>query len=539
MTTIPFPGDANIAHWFDHSSSLHGSRPALYVDDKYYSYSELKHHALQIASAMQRLDPNPDNPIAAVFAHRSLTAYAAVLGILYSGKGYVPLNPNFPISRNLHIADTASAEILVVDGPCESMARELLEQMQKQLTVLLPDHTTCPSWTQTLTQHRFFLQDDIFASTSLLQEPHVPTHAIAYLLFTSGSTGTPKGIMVAPENVNAFVASMLERYQPTPEDRFSQHSDLTFDASVYDMFVCWGAGACLYPIPQTIRMAPARFIKEHALTFWESVPAVIAFMKRMYLLQPGAFPSLRWSVFGGEQLTCEAVRLWQAASPNTRIDNTYGPTEGTICITSYLWQPGQSETACLNGAVPIGTPYPGQTTAILVDGQLLVEQDGAKGELCLCGSQVTPGYWHNQAETQRSYFMLPDANGNMKRWYKTGDLVTWKNGVGLYYLDRVDRQLKIRGYRVELSEIEFVLRQVSQTDQVAVIGWPLSGENVTTVIGFVCGSKCSDTEILEECSKRLPYYMVPRQIHRLAQLPLNANGKTDLLQLRDLITLPT
>lgn len=526
------PQEQNIANWFHQSALQHPTRPALFVEEKLYSYAQLRQHVIHIASAIERLDPNPNNPVAALFAYRSLTAYASVLAIPYAGKGYVPLNPNFPIDRTLHMADLAEVEIIIVDAQCEQAAQILLEKVQKNLIVLLPDHTTLPPWTQIPSRHHFFCQQDIVVPLPLLQTPKQQTESIAYLLFTSGSTGRPKGVVVSQNNVNAFVASMLERYQPTPEDRFSQHSDMTFDASVYDQFVCWAAGASLYSIPQQVRMAPTQFIKEHALTFWESVPSVIHFMKKMYLLKPDIFPSLRWSIFGGEQLTQEAVERWQAAAPNATIENSYGPTEGTICITGYFWQSGHSEAACLNGAVPIGTPYPGQQTAILTDdGQLLPAEEGAKGELCLSGSQVTPGYWHNPDETERCYLEWVDTDGQPHRWYKTGDRVLWKEGVGFYYLDRVDRQLKIRGYRVELSEIEHVLRQAAQTDQVAVVGWPIVDSSVSSVVGFVCGSKRSDAEILQECASRLPQYMVPRSLQRLPQLPINTNGKTDLLQL--------
>lgn len=523
--------DANIARWFHTSALRHESRPALFVDDTYYSYAELLRRVIRIASALERLDPNPDHPLAALFACRSLTAYASLLAILYSGKGYVPLNPYFPLGRNLHIADLGAIEMMVVDAGCEQQAPEVLGQMQNNLTVLLPDRTTLPDWTRSFSRHRFYTQAEIFGSPPHVHAPKQRAGAIAYLLFTSGSTGIPKGVMVLPDNVNAFVASMLGRYQPTPEDRFSQSSDLSFDASVYDLFVCWGAGACLYSIPQKIRMAPAKFIKEHSLTFWESVPSVITFMKRMYQLKPGVFPALRWSLFGGELLTQEAVQLWQAAAPDSKIENTYGPTEGTICITGYVWQPEHSAAECLNGAVPIGRPYPGQTTAILIDNELYQEQEGVKGELCLSGSQVTRGYWNNRTETERCYMERVDAAGQTRRWYKTGDLVTWKKGVGYYYLGRVDRQLKIRGYRVELTEIELVLRQVSRSDQVAAVGWPIVAGNVAGIVGFVCGSKRTDADILAECSQRLPYYMMPRQLRRPAMLPLNASGKTDLLKL--------
>ncbi|GAB0056445.1 Surfactin synthase subunit 2 [Candidatus Magnetaquicoccaceae bacterium FCR-1] len=529
------PSPINIAIGFHQSALRRGDHLALCVGGTTFRYAAILERVLALASAIEAHDPDPEQPTVGMFGYRSATAYAAVLAILYAGKGYVPLNPHFPVARNLRIADLSGIGMLILDGRCAEGAQELLEQMPRPLTVLMPDHAVLPEWTANQSRHRFISQSELAVVPRTIREPKSPNHGIAYLLFTSGSTGIPKGVMVSQENVQAFVEGMIERYRPTPEDRFSQHSDMTFDASVYDQFVCWAAGATLYPVPEEQRMAPAKFIQEHGITFWESVPAVIDFMRRMHLLRPGAFPSLRWTVFGGERLGREAARRWQVAAPNAVIDNSYGPTEGTICVTGYLWRGDVSDGECLNDIVPIGLPYPGQMAALLVDDRLIANEDGARGELCLAGSQVTPGYWRNPVETEKSYREMSGPDGMVRRWYRTGDLVEWRDGVGYHYLDRVDRQLKIRGYRVELSEIEHVLRQVAGSEQVAVIGWPPRGGNVTSVVGFVSGSKVADEEILAEMARRLPPYMVPKQLQRLSQLPLNANNKVDLPRLVELV----
>jgi D-alanine--poly(phosphoribitol) ligase subunit 1 len=526
---------ANPAWWFHRQALCQPERPALHVAGILYRYRELLEHLLPIAQTLQQQDPDPQQPIVALFASRSLTAYAAVLAILYAGKGYAALNPLFPRERNRHILNLTDASLLIADGACADQVADLLGQCEKSRLVLLPDHPHLPDWCHTLPQHRFLCQAHFGATPTVLSEPREVPQQLAYLLFTSGSTGIPKGIAVPASSLNLFISNMLQRYRPTADDRFSQHSDLTFDASVYDQFICWAAGATLYSIPHSVRFAPAPFIRQHALTFWESVPSVVHFMKRMHQLKADSFPSLRWSIFGGERLTQETVHLWQQAAPKATIDNSYGPTESTICITGYIWRPGHSEAECLEGMVPIGLPYPGQQVAILRDGVLHQEEEEIVGELCLSGGQVETYYWRNEAETARRYPLLTDQQGVQQRWYKTGDRVSWQKGIGLFYLDRMDRQLKIRGYRVELSEIEQVLQQLAQTDQVAVIGWTKPGTQVQSIVGFIAGSHCSNAELLSRCSERLPPYMVPNALHTLLELPRNANGKTDLPQLAALL----
>src|SRR5262249_22796202 len=137
----------------------------------------------------------------------------------------------------------------------------------------------------------------------------------AYLLFTSGSTGAPKGVLVSHRNVTTYLRSVAARYTPNPEDRFTQLFDLTFDLSVHDMFLCWGAGAALYCPPESAKMAPREFVRRHELTVWFSTPSTAAFMLRARMLRPGDFPSLRWSLFCGEPLPKRVAEAFAAAAP--------------------------------------------------------------------------------------------------------------------------------------------------------------------------------------------------------------------------------
>ena len=167
---------------------------------------------------------------------------------------------------------------------------------------------------------------------------------------------------IGHSSVRAYLRYTCDRYDVTEHDRFSQMFDATFDLSVHDMFVCWERGACLFSVPERATMAPAKFIRQHELTMWFSVPSVVALLSRMRLLTPGAFPSLRWSLFCGEPLPAVAAQAWQAAAPNSQVENLYGPTEATIAITHYRWQTDVSPGQCVNGVVPIGWPYIGSSS---------------------------------------------------------------------------------------------------------------------------------------------------------------------------------
>jgi amino acid adenylation domain-containing protein len=500
------------------------SREALVVDDERLSYVALQGLATKIASAILH-HAHDTYPLVALLAHRSKTAYASILGILAAGKGYVPLNPKFPVERTRRMLDLSGCATLIVGTEGFQHLPKLLIEVNRPLTLILPDLIEASGLSSDFPQHRFVPSKKMADGNKFPFHPEVSPTDIAYLLFTSGSTGQPKGVPIAQSNVRSYLQYVCDRYDVNETDRFSQEFDLTFDLSVHDMFVCWERGACLFSVPETSVMAPAKFIREHQLTMWFSVPSVIGVLARMRLLRPGSFPSLRYSLFCGEPLAASYAELWREAAPNSTLENLYGPTETTIAITHYRWNKNGSPEECVNGIVPIGWIFDGQRCSV-TDAERKPVPAGIPGELCLCGSQVTTGYWNEPEKTQEQFVRLPGAEE--RAWYRTGDMVRQDAKGSLYYLGRVDHQVKIRGYRVELQEIEAVLRRACDADQIVSVAWPVEHGSADGVVAFVAGVATLDVDrVLDYCSKFLPGYMVPRKIYLCDEMPLNANGKID------------
>lgn len=532
LRKIPLRTVPGIIEGFLNSVALFPTRPALCVGGETFTYTSLWEIAGRIAATILEAD-HAHNPLVAILAHRSLTAYASVLGIHSAGKGYVPLNPKFPIDRLAKMLRQSQCNAVIVGEEGRKTLEALLPHMERNLTILLPDVADTPAIASAFPQHRFISSRGLVSGSQSSETPIVAPDSVAYLLFTSGSTGEPKGVPVSQDNVKAYIRYICNQYQVSEYDRFSQMFDMTFDLSVHDMFVCWERGACLYVVPDAYVMAPAKFIKEQRLTMWFSVPSVVGFMSKMGTLKPGEFPSLRVSLFCGEPLPASSATAWRNAAPQSIIENLYGPTETTIAITRYRWDASNSPSACINATVPIGWVFDGQDACV-------VDQEGnpvsaeEPGELCLSGSQVTRGYWNNPGKTAQQFVRL-SAFGK-KLWYRTGDLVKQDQSGCLYYLGRMDHQVKIRGYRVELQEIDFVLRIASECEQVVSIAWPVREGIADGIIAFIFGSSNRSTDdILAYCRDMLPEYMVPRQIHYLDDVPLNVNGKIDRSQLVKLI----
>jgi non-ribosomal peptide synthetase component F len=334
----------------------------------------------------------------------------------------------------------------------------------------------------------------------------------------------PKGVMIEAGSVTQFRRVVQERCAFRSDDRVSQVAELTFDNSVLDMFLTWASGAALYVVPDSQLMAPSKFIRDHALTIWFSVPSTACIMERMKMLKPGAFPSLRYSIFAGEALPIATAQAWQAAAPNSVVENFYGPTEVTVdCIAQRL-----EETPNITrnrGSLAIGKPFPG-IEARIIDSEMRFLPQGEEGELVVSGRQVARGYLD---DAQLTAVRFPTIDGG--RWYRTGDLAYQDESGAFHYLGRVDNQVKILGNRVELEEVEAHLREIVGTDSVAAVAWPLEDHRATGLAAFHCASGITRDAVREELKKRVPGYMIPQRVHHLDELPLGSTGKVDRKQL--------
>ncbi len=506
-------------------------RPALELGELRLSYEQLWDYAGRITARLASV-VEPSERVVAVLADRSVAAYGGILGILASGRGYVPLNPKFPVARTLAMLQASGCKTLIVGREAAAILNSLLPSLERPLTLIIPDDGWAPP-PAILSPHQVIPATQL-TKVAALSDPVVDGDDTAYLLFTSGSTGKPKGVAVSQSNVVAYMEYAAGRFSINCEDRCSQNFDLTFDLSVHDLFTCWDGGATLCPYAEQT-LTPATVVDELALTVWFSVPSVAMFASRLGLLQPGAFPSLRWSLFCGEALSSSLAEAWQRAASNSILENLYGPTEATIAITYYRWNSASSPAKCINGLVPIGCPFEGQQ-ACAADEEGALVPPGSTGELCLGGSQVTRGYLNDPEKTAKSFVRLKHTGDQI--WYRTGDLVRQDERGCFYYLGRRDFQIKVNGYRVELQEIDLVLRQAAQTELAVAIPWPLSDGSASGIVAVLSGSDPSrDSQILAACEAKLPRYMVPNSIRHFAQIPLNVNGKIDRGKISEMLSL--
>jgi amino acid adenylation domain-containing protein len=518
MSAIVNPkSNYNLALPFYENARSNPQALALFVGGSGYSYGELGALARRIAGWLGRKTGGASGKVG-ILASRTIEAYAGVLGTLWSGAAYVPINPNTPEDRLIRILQQTNLDALIVD-------QAGLDLLSDRVLECAPRRILCGAGARP-PQNALGSKGISFESFSELtdegpvQPVIVAADALAYIIFTSGTTGTPKGVMIPSGNVAQFLAAMRLRFQPVPTDRISQTSELTFDVSVFEMFIAWNNGASVEVIPANQLIAPARFIADRQLTVWSSVPSIATFMRRMRMLKPGAFPSIRYSVFAGEALPYPLAEAWQMAAPSSVVENLYGPTEATVYCIGATVGPEFPPTPGRD-TVPSGFPLPGLEAAIL-DESLNFLPAGMEGQLAVSGGQIAQGYF-NDAELTRLRF--PSING--RTWYLTGDLAREDERGIFHHLGRIDNQVKVLGQRVELEEVEAHLREIVGTGLVAAVAWPLDGTLATGIVAFHCAPGVTRDQVREGMKKRVPDYMVPQWVYHLDALPLGSSGKID------------
>lgn len=508
----------NLALPFLESARKFPDAPAINADGKNLSYRDALQHVLSVADWLRSQQPAPMR--VGILGSRSSDACIGILAAAWIGAAYVPINLAFPEAALVAVIKRSGLSALIVD--------------KEGSKLLSPEvMAACPSM---ILAHRYNVpgnsRDRVTPYTSLNASPvrsephHLGRAAPGYILYTSGSTGIPKGVVVPVGAVEHLLRVLDAKYALRSTDRVAGPTAITFDLSVYDMFAAWRAGACLHILSPKQMLVASRFIRDHQVTVWLSVPSIATLMYQMKQLKRGAFPSLRQTFFCGEPLLGSIATEWQKAAPHSTITNMYGPTEATVMFTGEDFNSG---CAMSRDIVAIGRPFEGLSAAVATPEFKWLPQ-GERGELLLSGPQLALGYLDDPEKTKAKFVEIDG-----ECWYRTGDLALRDSNGVLHYLGRIDNQVKVLGYRVELEEIEFHLREVSGCESVAAIAWPQTGGSATGLVAFLSGFSGYPETVKDALARRLPAYMVPNQFHLCTQLPLNGNGKVDRTALAKLV----
>ena len=479
--------------------------PAVASNDCSYTFRELGDRWGQVDAELKGLSPQDR---VGIFVDHLALAYPCYLASMGRRSCFVPLNPEFPDQRLADILKDSDPSVLVVSrGLRERLDAILKKSLKGKLSPQIVEVSTDTPKENT-PQPLEGKPDDL-----------------AYLMFTSGTTGRPKGVMVSQHNLRSFIDWASKTYDISPQDRLSQHSRVSFDLSIFDIFAALSHGACLYPIESKMDLAfPGNFISKHRISICLAVPGVIGTMERAGQLENLNFSShLRHLLVCGEALSPSLAQAW-LNHQEVPLHNLYGPTEATVACTH---QPvTQDELKGNRASISIGVPTTDTRIVILhpTTGEEL--PTGEVGALHLAGDQLGPGYWRNPDQTKKVFIK---SKNDQTIIYNTGDLAIIEDDGKLYWMGRQDQQVNILGYRVELPEIEGHIARSSELDPFAIVamGEPLSIHLVISQRDLEDDGKDQLRDLQKNLEEVLPSYMWPTSLHALDELPRNSNGKID------------
>lgn len=455
----------------------YAERNAFYIDGTYYTYRQFAERISAIRTVVRSV--GDDDKIWGVALHDDLNTYASIFALWMEGKAYVPLHPSWPEDRIESIKTQVGISNIL--DKCDA----------------LYDGDLLGDWSEAS-------GDDL-----------------AYILFTSGSTGVPKGVQISRKNISAFMDSFWQTdIDITPEDRCMQVFDLTFDVSVQSYLVALTRGACVYTVPygQVKYLYAASLIQEQRITFGAMAPSMLTYLRPYF--EDFDASSMKACILTAEACPVDLMEAWYGCAKNTEIYDFYGPTEATIYCTYYKLKRG-GKNLSLNGIISIGKPLANVQAIIIREDGSLVEGE-EKGELCVAGEQITPGYWNNPEKNASSFFMREGM-----RYYHTGDLCYWDNSGNIMYSGRIDQQAKIQGFRVELGEIEYHARQFYKNGH-RVMAIAFQNEQNLTEIALFVESQHEDVKpLIEYLRGKMPQYMIPTRILFEPSFPLNKSEKVD------------
>jgi len=480
-------------------------RTAIFDQGVAFSYNRFRTEVVYLSESLANFGILPEQ-VVGVAIERNYHYFVAIMAILKCGACFLPLDPTLPLERKQFFCKDSDVKLLLTDQPDGALGIELpvlhVEKMEATATL------------------------DLSIGSYL---PDIP----AYIIYTSGSTGMPKGVKISRKALANFVSGALGLFQTSHHDHVLQFSSLAFDASIEEIFMAFCSGASLYL--RTAEMLQAdellEFTAKHNISVWDLPTAFWRQLLQSSSYQKQPLPaSLRLVIIGGEAVTNNDIELWNNGKSSYRLINTYGPTETTVVALAFEILPGYLPKY----SVPIGQPLPGYKIYIVNQNRQIVPE-GVQGELLVAGDSLAIGYIKREQEQNKAFIWLETPDLGMQRCYCTGDMVSVGEDGLICYEGRIDAQVKIRGYRVEPGEIE---QQIISMDgivsAVVTVSTNVSGEKSLYAF-FTTGHGDSDAATVKERLKqRLPAFMVPELIMKVAEIPLTGNGKVDKKRLLNL-----
>ncbi len=517
-TLADFPSQYTLPKLFEKQALKTPNNIAVIYNDSHLSYKELNAKANQLANYILDNISDRNKKQIGVYMNRSENMLVGIIAILKAGCAYVPIDPDYPEIRTSYIIMDSQAEIILTDT-------DLMSSLQSHTDLkIIP--IDCPKLITSISSKS---QENLLIETK-------PSD-LAYIIYTSGTTGNPKGVMIEHSGIVNRIHWMNRQYPLSEKDRILQKTPFTFDVSVWELFWAgWYGAAVVFAKPNGHKEPTylKDLINKNAISVLHFVPSMLsAFsdechneLSKNQNTEETLLPSLKRIFCSGEALSPEHFKKCKAALPHVLVHNLYGPTEASVDVLFY------DCNDITSNIIPIGKPID-NTQALIVDKDRCILPVGAIGELMIGGIGLARGYINKPELTSEKFTndkLIPDLG--YPRLYKTGDLARWLPDGNIQYLGRNDNQIKVRGFRIELSEIENAILKCQGVQHCAVVLYSSQKDSTDyapkhLLAYYVSESPLSDDTLTRHLLTILPQYMVPDIFYHLREIPLSHNGKLD------------
>lgn len=487
-------------------------KTAVKTIDNQMTYDHLREIAMRLGYALDREIGGKRNVPIVIFIDKGCECLATMLGVLYSGNCYVPMDIKTPIERLQSILATLGTNLLITTV----REREKLEKMGYDGNVLIYEQMldACPP------------AAEVAAVLGEIKRTLVDMD-LMYILFTSGSTGIPKGVAIRHRSVLDYVQAFTAEVPISEDDTVGNQVPFYVDMSLKDIYMSLKVGATICVIPQKYFMTPKKmleYLEENHVTMLMWVPTAYNMVARLDALSRVKPSGLQKFLFSGEGMPIPVYSYWRRHYPDAIYIQQYGPTEITGACTTYMVtrEYGQGET------IPIGKPF--KNTSILLfdeeDKEVTRAMVGIPGEICVSGTCLAAGYYNNREKTEEVFVQNPLVQAYPYRIYRTGDLAKWDAEGNLVFVSRKDYQIKHGGRRVELGEIETAVYSVPAIKECCCVH-----NAPEDIIVLYYAGEIDEKDLRTMVKEKLPQYMIPAQYIKCSELPKLANGKLDRKQM--------
>lgn len=483
------------------------TRLAVIEEEKRITYQELLLYSKTIGTNIGKLNQN--DPII-VFMEKGIDTLEAFFGILYAGGCYSLVNPGFPDVRIHQINEVLGSNIIITNP--ENLERA--NQIFKNKII-------------------FSIED---LKEGIIDEDHLQKIRLTkldidpvYINFTSGSTGVPKGVVVSNRSIIDFIRVFTNKFQINENDIIANQAPFDFDVSVKDIYSAICVGATLLIVPKKLFSSPALlldYIVDHRATTLIWAVSALCLISTFHGLDYKVPTDVQKVIFSGEVMPLKHLTIWMEKLPDATFINVYGPTEITCNCTYHIID----RTKEYNGIIPIGIPFENEKVFLLDSDNQEIKEPNITGEICVSGTCLSLGYYNNKLQTDEHFCQNPLNQKYLEPIYRTGDLGCYDLDGNLLFKGRKDFQIKFRGHRIELEEIE---RQISKVDGIKRVV-TIFHEEKNRLYAFYIGDVETAT-ILEYLNENVPAYMIPSIFKKVDNFILNKNGKIDRGALEDLI----